>query len=150
MVILSFYPRLLSHCLHPEPYRRHLRHESCHDSLLSSLFTNPVTVSTFGCDFLGSQACPIMLFLKKKKRAILSSLLIFLFAMNTTFGNCQRLVLSLGVSQHMHKNDNKLGTIGHRSCKRIMKENNTPCCTNWFTFRCPIKGSSLKRLVIII
>ena len=41
-----------------------------------------------------------------------------------TIGNCQRLVFSLGVSQHIHKITNlwKFELIGHRSCKIIMKE----------------------------
>ena len=44
-----------------------------------------------------------------------------------TIGNCQRLVFTVGVSQHMHKIINlwKLSSIGRRSCEIIMKEKNT-------------------------
>ena len=40
-----------------------------------------------------------------------------------TFGNCQRLVFSLGVFQHMHKITNllNLDSVGHRS---QLRENN--------------------------
>ena len=38
-----------------------------------------------------------------------------------TFGNCQRPVFLLGIPQHMHK-IKQSGLIGHRSCKRIMKQ----------------------------
>ena len=41
-----------------------------------------------------------------------------------TFGNCQRLVFSLGVSQHMHtqKTCENLSSIGRRCCEITMKE----------------------------
>ena len=37
-----------------------------------------------------------------------------------TFGNCQRPVFSLGVSHHKHTAN--LGSIGHLSCEKMMKE----------------------------
>ena len=47
----------------------------------------------------------------------------WLEALNT-FGNCQRPVFSLGVSQHMHNKQicDNLDPVGHLSCKRIMKK----------------------------
>ena len=55
-----------------------------------------------------------------------------------TFCNCQRPVLSVGVSQHMHTKTNlwKFVLIGHQSCKRIMKEKHPTSCTNWCAFKC--------------
>ena len=65
------------------------------------------------------------------------------------FGNCQRPVFSLGVSQHMHKITNlwKFDSIGHRSCKRIMKEK-TPLLHKFVCFQMLIKASGLKSFII--
>ena len=50
-----------------------------------------------------------------------------------TFGNCQRLVFSLGVSQHMHQITNML-KFGCQSCKRIMEEKYTSCVLSKLDF----------------
>ena len=44
-----------------------------------------------------------------------------------TFGNCQRPVFSLGVSHQNHKIKacENLGSIGHPSCEKMMKEKKT-------------------------
>ena len=41
-----------------------------------------------------------------------------------TIGSCQRLAFTVGVSQHIHKTKTceNLSSIGHRTCKIIMKE----------------------------
>ena len=48
-----------------------------------------------------------------------------------TIGKCQRLVLLLGVSQHLHKKQTceNLSSIGRQSCEIIMKEKENHCHT---------------------
>ena len=59
-----------------------------------------------------------------------------------TFGDWQRPVFSLDVSKDMHKtkqNFNILESIGHWSCKRLIKKK-TPFCPTFCAFRFIIKG----------
>ena len=62
-----------------------------------------------------------------------------------TFGKYLRSVYSHGESQHMHKITHrvrdKLGSIGHRSCKRIMKEKTPMLHIELCAFRCMGKAS---------
>ena len=60
-----------------------------------------------------------------------------------TFGNCQRPVFSLGVSQHGHKITNLW--IGRRSCKRIMEEK-TLLSHKLCAFRCLLSRPHLRSL----
>ena len=51
-----------------------------------------------------------------------------------TIGNCQRLVFKVGVSQHLHKINNKpvkLISVGRQSCKILMKEKNITLVAPW-------------------
>ena len=59
-----------------------------------------------------------------------------------TFGNCQRTVFSLGVSQHMHKN-NKSVKIWTQLVRKWRKKK-YPCCTNVCAFRFLRKAEGLK------
>ena len=61
-----------------------------------------------------------------------------------TLGKCQR-PFDVSVSQHMHKQKQlceNLDSIGHQSCKRILKEKkNTLVALPWCAFRCMEKAS---------
>ena len=56
-------------------------------------------------------------------------------SMMDTFGNCQRLVFSIDVSQRiglLSQTCENLGSIGHQSCKRIMNKKHPLCLKSFY------------------